>query len=364
MKVALLHYWLTNIRGGEKVFLELCEMFPQADIFTHVITPDIQKKYFPNRKIHTSFINKLPNAAKLYKNYMPLMFKASQSFDLRGYDLIISSESGPIKGIRKPEGTKHICYCHTPMRYLWDMFDDYYQNAPFYKKCAMKLLKNYLRKHDLYSANNVDVFIANSDFVKDRIRRIYNRDAEVIYPPVDVDFFKSKTDAESRKDYYLVAGELVNYKRVDIAVKAFNSSGKKLIVVGSGEEFSKLHLSAKSNITFTGKVSNEKLRKLYSEARALIFPGVEDFGIVPIEAQATSTPVIAYAQGGALETVVDGQTGIFFDKQTPEALNIVIDKFEKISDDFDTSKIRLHSLNFSRRHFRYNFEKLLENKLD
>ena len=194
MKVALLHYWLTNIRGGERVFFELCKIFPDADIFTHVISPEIKEIYLSDRNVYTSFINKLPYAEKLYKNYMPLMFGASKSFDFTEYDLIISSESGPIKGIVKPESARHICYCHTPMRYLWDMFDDYYKFASFYKKCAMKFLKIYLRKHDLHSAESVDDFIVNSNFVKERVKRIYNRDAQVIYPPVNIEFFRQSTN--------------------------------------------------------------------------------------------------------------------------------------------------------------------------
>ena len=350
MKVALLHYWLTNIRGGEKVFLELCEMFPDADIFTHVISEEIKEKYFHGRKVHTSFINKLPYAEKFYKNYMPLMFKAAQAFDLSGYDLMISSESGPIKGIHKPERARHICYCHTPMRYLWDMFDDYYQFAPFYKKCVMRLLKNYLRRQDLRSTESVDDFIVNSNFVKERIKRIYKRDAQVIYPPVNIDFFGKSVD-NSQTDYYLLAGELVQYKKTDLVVKAFNRSGRKLIVAGTGEELNSLQAVANSNITFFGRVSDEKLHELYCGAKALIFPGIEDFGIVPVETQAAGTPVIAYAEGGALETVIDGETGLFFAEQTSESVNAAIDRFENISTTFNSEKIRLHSQKFSRQHF-------------
>lgn len=358
MKVALLHYWLTNIRGGEKVFLELCNIFPEADIFTHVISPEIKKNYFPDRKVYTSFINKLPYAEKLYKNYMPLMFRAAKTFDLTGYDLIISSESGPIKGIRKPEGARHICYCHTPMRYLWDMFDDYFQSAPLYKKCAMKLLKNYLRKQDLCSAESVDTFIVNSNFVKERVKRIYKRNAHVIYPPVDIEFFQKNAE-KTQDEYYLMAGELVKYKRPDLAIEAFNRSGKKLIVVGTGDELSSLRAGASANITFTGRVSNEKLRELYSNARALIFPGIEDFGIVPVEAQATGTPVIAYADGGALETVIDGESGLFFSQQTPESLNSTIDKFEHQTGTFDSEKIKYHIQKFSQRRFQAELESFL-----
>jgi len=358
MKVALLHYWLTNIRGGEKVFIELCEMFPEADIFTHIITPEIKNTYFPDRKIYTSFINKLPFAEKLYKNYMPLMFKAARTFDLTGYDLIISSESGPIKGINKPERARHICYCHSPMRYVWDMFDDYYQAASLHKKCAMKLFKNYLRKQDLLSAKSVDDFIVNSNFVKERVKRIYKRDAHVIYPPTDVEFFQQSAEI-TQNDYYLLAGQLVQYKKTNIALEAFKRNGKKLIIAGTGEELNSLKARASQNITFTGRVSDEKLRELYANAQALIFPGIEDFGIVPLEAQATGTPVIAYAGGGALETVIDGETGIFFNEQTPESLNSAIDKFEEIKASFDLGKIKSLTKNFSKQVFKKEFQNFL-----
>ena len=354
MKIALLHYWLTNIRGGEKVFLDLCKMFPEADIFTHVISPDVKKEYFANRRVLTSFINKLPYAEKLYKNYMPLMFKAAQSFDLRGYDLIISSESGPIKGIRKPEGAKHICYCHTPMRYLWDMYDNYYQNAPFYKKCAMKLLKDYLRNQDLKSASCVDLFVSNSNFVKDRIRRIYDREAKVIYPPVELDYF-SPNPSLNKSGFYLMAGELVKYKRPDIAVSAFNNSDRKLVVAGGGEELHKLKRLASKNIEFRGRVNDSELKKLYCEAKALIFPGIEDFGIVPVESQASGTPVIAFAGGGALETTIDGKTGIFFETQTSQALNLALDQFEKDYEYFSSEIIRQNTKKFSKERFRKEF---------
>jgi glycosyltransferase involved in cell wall biosynthesis len=325
-------------------------MFPEADIFTHVISPEIREKYFSNRNVYTSFINNLPYAVKLYKNYMPLMFKAAKSFNLHDYDLIVSSESGPIKGIDKPATAKHICYCHSPMRYIWDMYDEYYQNAPLYKKCGMKLLKNYLRRQDECSAENVNIFIANSNFVKDRIKRIYKRSAEVVYPPVDIDNFQSNTD--NRKDYYLMAGELINYKRPDIAVKAFNNNKRKLIIAGAGEELKKLKSLAKPNIAFTGRISDKKLNKLYCEAKALIFPGIEDFGMIPVEAQAVGTPVIAYQGGGALETVIDGKTGLFFKEQTPESLNTAIEIFEKTKETFIRSTIRLESQKFSSDNFR------------
>ena len=354
MKVALLHYWLTNIRGGEKVLLELCKMFPEADIFTHVISSRIRDKYFPGRRIHTSFINKLPFAEKQYKNYMPFMFKAARNWDLSGYELIISSESGPVKGIKKPDSARHICYCHTPARYIWDMFDEYYESAPWYKRCAMKLLKNYLRKEDLHSAESVDVFIVNSNFVKERVKRIYDREAKVIYPPVDIEFFRQEINVH-KAEYYLLTGELVEYKRPDIAVKSFNHNGKELIVAGTGERLDYLKSIANANITFAGRVGDEKLREFYSNAKALIFPGIEDFGIVPLEAQAAGTPVIAYGCGGILETVIDKETGLFFYEQTSEALNEAVNRFENTQITLDSPKIESHIRKFSPKRFQDEF---------
>ncbi|MCP3967431.1 MAG: glycosyltransferase family 4 protein [Lentisphaerae bacterium] len=351
MKVALLHYWLTNIRGGEKVFLELCNIFPEADIYTHVISSEIKKTHLQGRKVFTSYINSLPCSERLYKCYMPLMPAATANFKLDNYDLIISSESGPIKGIKKPEGVRHLCYCHTPMRYIWDMFDDYFKYAPWYKKIAMLLFKKYLRYCDIKSAESVNDFIANSNFVKERIRRVYNRDSRVIYPPVNVDYFGEEV-LNLKEKYYLLAGELVKYKRPDIAIEAFNRSGKRLIVAGIGEELIALKAAANTNISFVGRASDRKLRKLYSNAQALVFPGIEDFGIVPVEAQATGTPVIAYGAGGALETVIADKTGLFFFSPEADALCNAIEEFESKQNFFSKSVIREHSVKFSTERFR------------
>jgi len=282
--------------------------------------------------VRATFIQKFPFAKKLYKNYLPLMPWALRRLNLSGYDLIISSESGPAKGIRKPPGATHICYCHTPMRYLWDLSDDYAKNASLLQKIGMKLFLPTLRKWDLWSATQVDRFIANSQFVADRIKRIYNRDAEVFHPPVDVEHFQ--TLERDPQDFYLFFGQLTAYKRADLAIEAFNRLGLRLIIAGAGEELEKLETRnlklATSNVEFLGRVSDEKRDELYSQAKALIFPGVEDFGIIPVEAQATGCPVIAFAEGGALETVVDGETGVFFAEQTADSLCAAIEKFQAL----------------------------------
>lgn len=333
MKVALLHYWLTNRRGGENVFREICGMFPDGDIFTHAYNARVMGGWFGGRRVTESFIGRLPFARRKCQAYLPLMPMASCAFDLDDYGLIVSSESGPIKGIRKPKGSRHICYCHTPMRYLWDMYEDYYRMAGFGGKLAMRAFRDYLRKEDLKSAESVDVFVANSRFVAGRIKRIYGREAEVVYPMVDYGFFSLPVPPPPSPDtapYYLLAGQLIPYKRPDLAVSACLKMGRRLKVVGTGNQIETLKALAAGdpNVEFLGRVSDEDLRRAYAHARALLFPGVEDFGIVPLEAQSAGTPVIAYGVGGARETVVEGKTGLFFDEQTVGSLCGAIETLE------------------------------------
>ena len=312
MKTALLHYWLTNRRGGEQVLSALGRLLPDADIYTHAFghkmrTPG-EDGVWEGHRVWETFIARLPLGRRKPQAYLPFMPVATRRIALDGYDLIVSSESGPIKGIRKPKGARHICYCHTPMRYLWDLHDEYYRDAGPLGKLAMRLFTPYLRREDLKSAECVDTFVANSAFVADRIKRIYGRDSTVVYPPVDVDFFG---DCERTPgDYYLFAGAPVKYKRLDLARAACARLGRRLVVAGGGE--------------FT----REDMRAAYAGARALLFPGMEDFGIVPVEAQAAGTPVIAYGVGGARETVVSGDTGLFFSEQTVDSLCAAIEEFE------------------------------------
>ena len=359
MKTALLHYWLTNRRGGENVFREICEMFPAGDIFTHAYNAPVMDEWFDGRRVSESFIGRLPLARTKCQAYLPLMPFASRALKLDGYDLIISSESGPIKGIRKPKGARHVCYCHTPMRYLWDMYEDYYRMAGLGGKIAMRTFRGYLRREDLKSADSVDVFVANSHFVAERIRRIYGRSAEVVHPMVDFDFFSHPISC-ARGDAYLLAGQLVSYKRPDIAVLACLKMNRKLKVVGSGEQIGRLKTLANGSprIEFLGRVSNEELRRAYAKSRALLFPGVEDFGIVPIEAQAAGTPVIAYGVGGARESVVSGTTGLFFREQTVDSLCEAIEEFE--TRDWKSSDCRSNAAHFSPAVFRRAFGAIVE----
>ena len=330
MRTALLHYWLTNVRGGEKVLAAIGEMLPEADIFTHVFGKGMRDEgrgmRWKGHLVTESFIARLPFGRRKPQAYLPLMPMASRSLGLDGYDLIVSSESGPIKGIRKPKGARHVCYCHTPMRYLWDMHDEYYRSAGLAGKLSMKLFTSYLRREDLKSAESVDEFVANSAFVAERIKRIYGRDSVVVHPPVDVEFFSAAERTSG--GYYLFVGAPVAYKRLDLARAACAKMGRELVVAGGGI------------------ATDEELRGLYAGAKALLFPGLEDFGIVPVEAQAAGCPVIAYGAGGALETVVEGRTGMFFKEQTVESLCAAIEEFE--SREFASDACRENARRFAK----------------
>jgi glycosyltransferase involved in cell wall biosynthesis len=344
MRVAIIHYWLVGMRGGEKVLEVLGRMYPEADIFTHVVVPEILTEDLRKHRIKTSFIAKLPRAPRMYKSYLPLMPLALEQLDLSGYDLIISSESGPSKGIIPPEGAVHVCYCHSPMRYIWNMYHEYRRGAGRVARFAMPLLTHYLRLWDASSAARVDRFIANSGTVAARIRRYYRRDADVVFPPVDVDAF-APVGPEEVGDYYLMVGELVRYKRPDIAVRAFNATKRRLVVIGGGEMLAELRALAGPTVEILGAQPFAQLRHHYARARGLIFPGEEDFGIVPVEAMASGRPVVAYGRGGATETVVDGVTGVFFDTQSEAALIDAIARLERLP--LDPAAIVAHARRFN-----------------
>lgn len=324
------------MRGGEKVLAALGELVGEADIFTHAYLPKAVPE-FSRYKVRESFIASLPFGRHHPQIYLPLMPSASRRLDLRDYELIISSESGPIKGIRKSSKARHVCYCHSPMRYVWDLYDEYYAEASPIGKLAMKLFTPSLRKADLESADAVDVFVANSHFVADRIRRIYSRDAVVVYPPCEIEFFSEKP--YEKKNHYLFAGANVKYKRKDLAIAACKRMNRELRIVGGGG------------------FSREDMRREYAQAKALLFPGIEDFGIVPVEAQAAGTPVIAFAKGGALETVVGGQTGEFFEEPTVESLCNAIEEFE--SKTYNPATLRRNAARFSTDAFRVGMKALI-----
>ncbi|VXC91788.1 Glycosyltransferase involved in cell wall bisynthesis [Oceanicaulis sp. 350] len=353
MRVALIHYWLVGMRGGEKVLEALCRMFPDADIFTHVYDPDAVSDTIRRHKVIETSIAKLPFARKRYQAYLPFMPGALERLDLSGYDLVISSEAGPAKGVIVPPNTVHICYCHSPMRYLWDQQHIYREGAGFAPRLAMDLFGAGLRQWDVTSAARVDHFIANSNHVAKRIEKYWRREASVVHPPVAVEDFSPVPDSELG-DFYLMAGELRSYKRPDLAVEAFNRLGKPLVVIGGADSWGKkLEQRAKSNIKFLGKVPFEVLKDHMARCKALVFPGEEDFGIIPVEAQASGRPVIAFGRGGARDTVVDGETGLLFDEQSIESLIAAIERFETLkSDRLDPQRIRHHARSFSEENFR------------
>ena len=353
MKVALVHYWLVGMRGGERVLEALCRMFPDADIYTHVVVPENLSETIRRHRITETFIARLPFARRGgYKRYLPLMPLALEALDLTGYDLIISNEAGPAKGIVPAPGAVHINYCCSPMRYIWDQYHIYRDQAGLVTRLMMPLFAHYLRIWDATAAMRVDHFLADSQHVANRIRKYYRRDADVVYPPVMTDAFMPVPPSE-RGDYYLWCGELAKYKRPDIAIDAFNASGRPLIVIGDGEERATVEKRAKANIHFLGKAPFEVLQHYVPRCRALIFPGEEDFGIVPLEAQAAGRPVIALGRGGALETVIEGKTGFFFQKPNADALNSVIDAFEASGLEHDCEQAaRENALRFSEAAFR------------
>jgi glycosyltransferase involved in cell wall biosynthesis len=333
MKVAVVHYWLVTMRGGEKMLEALLELFPEADIYTHVYDPAGVSASINSHRIHTSSIKRLPFARRLYQKYMPLMPNALKEFNLGEYDLVISSEAGPAKGVVPHPDAYHICYCHSPMRYVWDMYHEYFQKSGVLVRFFMKRLVPSLRVWDVYSANLVDRFIPNSSYVAKRIQRYYNRDAEVVFGPADIEPYL----AVPRKveDFYLFFGQIVPYKRLDIALEACVNSGRKLVVAGAGARKQDIRRYEKSGlVTFAGRLEDAEISGYFSRARALLFPGIEDLGLVPIEANAAGCPVIAFRQGGVLDTVKENVTGLFFDEQTPAALTAALDKFEAREDSF------------------------------
>ncbi|GGZ25981.1 glycosyltransferase [Asticcacaulis endophyticus] len=347
MKVALVHYWLVGMRGGERVLEALCELYPDADIFTLVADPAKLSPTILKHKIHTSFLQKF-GGVKHYKAMLPLMPFAIESFDVTGYDLVISSEAGPAKAIvTRPDAT-HICYCHSPMRYIWDLYDQYRSSMGFMGRLIMSIAAPMLRVWDVTTASRVDHFIANSHYVAKRIEKFYRRDATVINPPVDTSrFVPLASNSDGPGDYYLCAGQITPYKKVSLAVETFTKSGKPLVVIGAGAD-SKLKASAGPNVQFLDSVDDKAMAHHFAHCRALVFPGVEDFGIIPLEVMASGRPVIAYAKGGALETVVDGKTGILFKEQTVESLMAAVEEMETRHESFDPATLSAHASSFAK----------------
>jgi glycosyltransferase involved in cell wall biosynthesis len=356
VKVALVHDWLTGMRGGERCLEVFCELFPDADLFTLLHVPGSVSPPIERRRIVTSFVQRLPAVATRYRYYLPLFPLAIESFDLRGYDLVLSSSHCVAKGARLAAGVPHVSYCFTPMRYVWDLYDDYFgRHAGLLTRMVMPAVAARLRRWDRRSSARVDRFVAISRHVAARIDRCYGRSAEVIYPPVDVQRF----DVASGDDdgFYLVVSALAPYKRLDLAVRAASLLGRRLLVVGSGPEERRLRALAGPGVEFLGPRSDEEVAELYRRCRAVLFPGVEDFGIVPLEAMAAGRPVIAFAAGGALETVIApgdarAPTGLFFHAQTVEALAEAMRGLESGAVAFEPKALRARAEEFDRARFK------------
>lgn len=344
MRVALVHDYLTELGGAERVLEALCQMFPHAPIYTLLYDEELTKGRFCGRKIYTSFLQKFPLARTRHRAYAWLMPIAVEQFDLGRYDLVISDSASYAKGIVTKPSTLHVSYCHTPIRYAWDDSHRYVKEfrSPRFLRPFIPLFLNYLRLWDKEAALRPDAFVANSHFVRERIRKYYGVEAEVIYPPVDTVFFGAHR--ERRGDYFLAVGRLLAYKRFDLAIQAFNAMRLPLKIAGEGPEYDRLRAMAGPSVEFLGRVSDEALRTAYGGARALIFAQEEDFGITAVEAMAAGTPVIAYRGGGALETVQDGVSGVFFDEEHPDAIRNAVGQF--LQTDFDASAIQAGARDF------------------
>ena len=373
MKVALVHDWLNGMRGGEFVLEAIGEIYPDAEIFTLFFDPENLSEKIKSHKINTSFIQNLPLRKKHYRHYLPLFPGAIERFDLKNFDMVISSSHSVAKAAMAGSGKLHICYCHSPMRYVWDRFDDYFPRSEIniFRYQFIRQIASRLRRWDRRTAARVDLFVANSSFVKWRINEYYNRPAVVLHPPVDTRFYTPA--AEDKGDYFLTAGALVPYKKTELIIEAFRNINEKLVVTGDGPEFKKLVYAAPDNVEFTGWLDREKLRDYYRNCKALIYAGVEDFGIIPVEAQACGKPVIAYGRGGLLDTVIGPsiknyhdhrgfKSGLFFDEQSPGSISRALEVFQTL--EFNSADIAGNAQNFSREIFTSSFQDLISRALD
>ena len=375
MKVAIVHDWLVIYGGAERVLEHIIDLYPQADLFSLIdCVNEDQRHFLRGKKPTTSFLQKIPGIKQHYRKMLPLMPLAIEQLDLSSYDLIISSHYSVAKGVLTGPNQTHVCYCHSPMRYAWDHYHEYLREMNLergLKSWFARWQLHRIRGWDIQSANGVDHFVANSQFVAKRIAKFYRRESHVISPPVDTQLFALKTQ---REDYYVCAGRFVPFKRIDLVAQAFaQMPDKRLVLIGDGPEMAKIRAKAGPNCTFTGFLPAEKVRDHLSKARAFIFPSEEDFGIVPVEAQACGTPVIAYGRGGALETVRPWRmensntlppTGLFFEQQTAQSLMAAILQFETIQDQFDAVKICEHAQSFSVEAFKSRFAKTVDEALN
>jgi glycosyltransferase involved in cell wall biosynthesis len=362
MRVAIIHDWLTVYAGAEKVLAQMLILYPQAEIFTLVdFLPAADREFLGSNKIHTSFIQRMPGAKSSYRSYLPLMPMAVEQFDLSGFDLILSSSHAVAKGVLTGPDQLHVCYCHSPIRYAWDLQPQYLRESKLehgLKSWLARMILSYVRIWDVRTANGVDQFLANSSFIARRIQKVYGRTSVVVAPPVDVPDVASLS---ARRDYYVTASRLVPYKRIDLIIKAFNAMpDKKLVVIGSGPLLTDLRKLAGSNVDVMGYQPQEVLERYLAEAKAFVFAAEEDFGIAPVEAQSYGTPVIAYGKGGILDSVIEGQTGLFFPRQDPESICSAISEFETGNREWSHSLIARHASKFSPAVFRESLRREID----
>lgn len=353
-RVAVIHDWLTGMRGGEAVLEAILDAVPDADLYTLFHFPGSVSPKIESRNIHTSSLQRLAQRVKDYRQLLPLFPRAAREWNFGNYDLIISSSHCVVKGV-DAKGKPHLCYCHTPMRYIWDRFDDYFPRSKPLRRAAAMSMVPWLRRWDVRTSSEVTEFVANSAFVRDRIRRYYDRDAAIVHPYVD-DAFLNAPLANDRDDYHIVVSALVPYKKVELAVEAME--GRKLVIIGGGPLYERLRTRSGPNVELLGSVSRDRIIARLARARSLILPGVEDFGITPLEAMALGTPVVALGEGGVRDSVVDGATGIFFDAPEVEALRRALDAVE--GREWDRGAIREHARKFSRARFDREFHEALQ----
>jgi glycosyltransferase involved in cell wall biosynthesis len=360
VEIALAHHWLVQMRGGEKVLEQFCLLFPSSPVYTLFANKTKLSSLLQRQPFRVSPLMQLPHAERHYKKMLPLFPSVLAQLHLEGHpQLLLTSDASVMKGLNYDPSIPHVCYCHSPPRYLWDMEEEYMNHTTGLGgvgRLAFKTTAPYVRQFDYEAAQRVDYFIANSRFVANRIERFYQKPSVVIHPPVALGDFRHD---QEREDFYLIVSELVPYKRVDLAVEAFNLLGKKLVIIGTGSEFDSLRARAKANIAFLGRQPSFVLKYHYERCRAFIMPGIEDFGITPLEAQAAGGPVIAYGRGGARETVIDGETGRFFEEQTPQSLADAIVRFEDEQQLYSPAVARHQAEKFSPARFRHGIKAFL-----
>lgn len=361
LKVALVHDWLVGRGGGERVLYDIHTLFPDAPIYTLVYDQDKAPEWCKECDIRTTYIQKWPGAKSHHKLLLSFMPKAWEALDLTEYDLVISCCASCCKGVITRPDALHVCYSFSPTRYVWDLYYDYLENTNAIKRFFMKRMIHKVRLWDFQAAQRVDHFAADSNFVGSRIKKYYRRDFTTIYPGTRINEYPI---TEMPDDYYLVVARFVRYKRVDLAIEACNQLKKKLVVIGSGgEEEERLKKLAGDTVEFLGRVSDEEMERYYSRAKAFLFPGIEDYGITPVEAMSAGVPVLAFGKGGALETVQEGKTGLYFHDQTVSGLVHCIEEFERNGVAYSRQQIHDYSLNFSDEIFKGNFTNFLKDKL-